>query len=61
MSFSRTSRLRDGRNEAFFGTPWKKPRKLGMEMQKYLADMCTRDELAQAIQNYWANVTPVQR
>ena len=35
--------------------------KLGMEMQKYLADMCTREELAQAIQNYWANVTPVQR
>ncbi|MBR1565163.1 MAG: carbohydrate ABC transporter substrate-binding protein [Oscillospiraceae bacterium] len=35
--------------------------KLGMEMQKYLADKCTREELAQAIQNYWATVTPVQR
>lgn len=34
--------------------------KLGMEMQKYLADKCTREELAQAIQSYWANVTPVQ-
>ena len=35
-------------------------RLLCMEMQKYLADMCTREELAQAIQSYWANVTPVQ-
>ena len=35
--------------------------KLGAEMQKYLADKCTREELAQAIQDYWANVTPVQR
>jgi hypothetical protein len=35
--------------------------KLGMEMQKYLADMCILEELAQAIQNYWANVSPVQR
>ena len=34
--------------------------KLGAEMQKYLADQCTREELAKAIENYWANVTPVQ-
>ncbi|MBO7423166.1 MAG: extracellular solute-binding protein [Oscillospiraceae bacterium] len=34
--------------------------KLGMEMQRYLADQCTREQLAEAIQNYWANVTPVQ-
>lgn len=33
---------------------------LGAEMQKYLADQCTREELAAAIQNYWANVTPVE-
>ena len=35
--------------------------KLGMEMQRYLADQCTREQLAEAIQNYWANVTPVQQ
>jgi hypothetical protein len=29
-------------------------------MQKYLADQCTREELAKAIQDYWANVTPVE-
>ena len=34
--------------------------KLGIEMQKYLADQCTREELAKAIQDYWANVTPVE-
>ena len=33
---------------------------LGAEMQKYLADACTREELAKAIQDYWANVTPVE-
>ena len=33
---------------------------LGAEMQKYLADQCTREELAAAIENYWANVTPVE-
>jgi raffinose/stachyose/melibiose transport system substrate-binding protein len=33
---------------------------LGAEMQKYLADQCTREELAKAIQDYWANVTPVE-
>ena len=33
---------------------------LGAEMQKYLADQCTREELAKAIENYWANVTPVE-
>ena len=34
--------------------------KLGAEMQRYLADRCTREELAKAIEDYWANVTPVQ-
>ena len=34
--------------------------KLGMEMQRYLSDQCTREQLAEAIQNYWANVTPLQ-
>lgn len=34
--------------------------KLGIEMQKYLDNACTREELAAAIQNYWANVTPVE-
>ena len=34
--------------------------KLGIEMQKYLADQCTREELATAIQNYWASTTPVE-
>ncbi len=34
--------------------------KLGAEMQKYLADQCTRQELADAIENYWATVTPVE-
>ena len=34
--------------------------KLGIEMQKYLADQCTREELAKAIQDYWANTTPVE-
>ena len=34
--------------------------KLGIEMQKYLGDQCTREELAKAIQDYWANVTPVE-
>ena len=34
--------------------------KLGIEMQKYLGDQCTREELAQAIQNYWASTTPVE-
>ncbi|MBR0374197.1 MAG: extracellular solute-binding protein [Mogibacterium sp.] len=34
--------------------------KLGIEMQKYLADQCTREELAAAIQNYWATTTPVE-
>ena len=33
---------------------------LGAEMQKYLADACTRQELADAIEEYWANVTPVE-
>jgi len=28
---------------------------LGAEMQKYLADQCTREELATAIQEYWKN------
>lgn len=32
---------------------------LGAEMQKYLANECTREELADAIENYWKNVTPV--
>ena len=35
--------------------------KLGAEMQRYLADQCTRQELADAIENYWASVTPVQK
>ena len=34
--------------------------KLGAEMQKYLAGQCTRQELADAIENYWATVTPVE-
>ena len=34
--------------------------KLGIEMQKYLGDQFTREELAKAIQDYWANVTPVE-
>ena len=34
--------------------------RLGMEMQKYLADQCTREELAKAIQDYWASTTPVE-
>ncbi|MBR1743992.1 MAG: carbohydrate ABC transporter substrate-binding protein [Lachnospiraceae bacterium] len=33
---------------------------LGAEMQKYLADACTREELAKAIEDYWAKVTPVE-
>ena len=34
--------------------------KLGAEMQRYLADQCTREELAEAIENYWSTVTPVE-
>ena len=34
--------------------------KLGAEMQKYLADQCTRQELADAIEAYWSSVTPVE-
>ncbi|MBR1822378.1 MAG: carbohydrate ABC transporter substrate-binding protein, partial [Clostridia bacterium] len=34
--------------------------KLGAEMQRYLADQCTRQELADAIEAYWASSTPVQ-
>ena len=34
--------------------------KLGAEMQKYLAGQCTRQELADAIESYWANVTPLE-
>ncbi len=34
---------------------------IGAEMQKYLADKCTREELAKAIVDYWKNVTPVER
>lgn len=34
--------------------------KLGAEMQRYLADQCTRQELADAIEAYWASTTPVQ-
>jgi raffinose/stachyose/melibiose transport system substrate-binding protein len=34
--------------------------KLGIEMQKYLGDQCTREELAAAIQNYWSSTTPVE-
>ena len=34
--------------------------KLGAEMQRYLAGQCTREQLADAIENYWANVTPVE-
>ena len=34
--------------------------KLGAEMQRYLADQCTREQLADAIESYWANVTPVE-
>jgi len=33
---------------------------LGASMQKYLADQCTREELAADIQNYWSTVTPVE-
>ncbi len=29
--------------------------KMGIEMQKYLGDQCTREELAKAIQDYWAS------
>ena len=29
-------------------------------MQRYLADQCTREELAKAIENYWSTVTPVE-
>ena len=34
--------------------------KLGAEMQRYLADQCTREQLAAAIESYWASTTPVQ-
>ena len=34
---------------------------MGAEMQKYLSDQCTREELADAIVDYWKNVTPVER
>ena len=34
--------------------------KLGAEMQRYLAGQCTGEQLADAIENYWANVTPVE-
>ena len=34
--------------------------KLGAEMQRYLAGQCTREQLADAIESYWANVTPVE-
>ena len=34
--------------------------KLGAEMQRYLADQCTREQLAAAIEDYWASTTPVQ-
>ena len=34
--------------------------KLGAEMQRYLADQCTREELADAIEAYWASATPVE-
>ena len=34
--------------------------KLGAEMQRYLADQCTREELADAIEAYWASSTPVE-
>lgn len=34
--------------------------KLGIEMKKYLDDACTREELAKAIQDYWASTTPVE-
>ena len=30
--------------------------KMGAEMQKYLADQCTREQLASAIEAYWASV-----
>ena len=33
---------------------------LGAQMQRYLADQCTREELAEKIEDYWANVTPVE-
>jgi len=29
-------------------------------MKKYLDDACTREELAKAIQDYWASTTPVE-
>lgn len=34
--------------------------KLGAVMQRYLADQCTRQELADEIEAYWASVTPVE-
>ncbi len=34
--------------------------KLGAEMQRYLADQCSREELAKSIETYWATVTPVE-
>ena len=34
--------------------------KLGIEMKKYLDSACSREELATAIQNYWASTTPVE-
>ena len=34
--------------------------KLGIEMKKYLDNACTREELAKAIQDYWASTTPVE-
>ncbi|MBR1660406.1 MAG: carbohydrate ABC transporter substrate-binding protein, partial [Oscillospiraceae bacterium] len=34
--------------------------KLGAEMQRYLADQCSREQLAQAIQSYWSSTTPVE-
>ncbi len=35
--------------------------KLGATMQEYLGDKIDRAQLAEEIQNYWANVTPVER
>ena len=34
--------------------------KLGAVMQRYLADQCTRQELADEIEAYWASATPVE-
>ena len=34
---------------------------MGAEMQKYLSDQCTREELAASIVDYWKNTTPVER